>query len=124
MKIISLSENSRRVARVDWNADFLYAVYPRYKKMFDKNGLNKNYDCHGPKRKKKVFLYVVSIGSLNEFVLWYSIKFIFIKRLRFVNLFRIQEFRKKVNLKLLITQITKSKNLGRKLEKYSIESKN
>lgn len=76
------------------------------------------------KEKKSSIFINVSIGSLNEFVLWYSIKFIFIKRLRFVNLFRIQEFRKKVNLKLLITQITKSKNLGRKLEKYSIESKN
>lgn len=76
------------------------------------------------KEKKSSIFINVSIGSLNEFVLWYSIKFIFIKRLRFVNLFRIQEFRKKVNLKLLITQITKSKNLGRKLEKNSIESKN
>lgn len=76
------------------------------------------------KEKKSSIFINVSIGSLNEFVLWYSIKFIFITRLRFVNLFRIQEFRKKVNLKLLITQITKSKNLGRKLEKNSIESKN
>lgn len=124
MKIISLSENSRRVARVDWNADFLYAIYPRYKKLFDKMGWIKITIVMVQKEKKSSIFINVSIGSLNEFVLWYSIKFIFIKRLRFVNLFRIQEFRKKVNLKLLITQITKSKNLGRKLEKYSIESKN